>query len=223
MKRIYLWEPGSPVLHVPTVRAAAVALARYAVNDAKGRGRDDPVHAWITEGRRTANERRRAKGSPEVPYSSCGDLAHWLLMCLGCRDERIVNRTDDGGVRDWAMCVNLSRLIQSPWYTTHGEPEPGDILHVASPHHVAVLLETRPGQWITADYGQPYGQRRVCPVRDTYRGKLVRGRVLEGWVSLAALVDQGGLTESALVPGSFAGGVEDDNPYPEDLRVPVAA
>lgn len=224
MKRVYLWEPGTPEIHLPTVRQAAVALANFAVDGANGRRPPDAIHEWITEGRRTQWERAHAAGhrwAQGVPYSSCGDLAHWMLMCLGCRDELVINRGDDGGVKGWVPGPNISRLVGSRFYVKSGEPEPGDILHVAQPDHVAVLLErVSDDQLVTADYGQPYGRRRVCRVRDTWWGRIVRGRTLQGFVSLARIVEGGAFTESAIVPDDFQGGVQDDNPYDEGLRVP---
>lgn len=227
MKRVYLWEPGTGRVSLPLVRQAAVELATWAVDGPRGRSVGDPVHEWVTEGRRSQYETALARGASwavRMPagYSSCGDLWHWLLMLLGCREERVVNRSDDGGIVSWAVGDNLGRLIKTPWYVTWGEPEPGDLLHVSGPDHAAVLLErTTDDQWVTADYGQPYGMRRVCPVRPVWGGGLsVRGRRLAGWVSLARLVEMGGLVESAIVPDSFVGGAVDDNPYPEDLRVP---
>lgn len=226
MRRVYLWEPGTGRVSLPLVRRAAVELATWAVDGPRGRSVGDPVHEWVTEGRRKQYETALAKGAAwavrMTPYSSCGDLWHWLLMLLGCRDERVVNRGDDGGIVSWAVGDNLGRLIKTPWYVTWGEPELGDLLHVSGPDHAAVLLErTTDDQWVTADYGQPYGKRKDCPVRPVWGGgRSVRGRRLAGWVSLARLVAMGGIVESAIVPDSFVGGVVDDNPYPEDLRVP---
>jgi hypothetical protein len=214
---------------LPTVRAAAVAIARWAVDDDRGRAIGDPVHEWVTEGRRSQYERALAAGAAwaqRMPagYSSCGDLAHWMLMLLGVRHERIVNRGDDGGLVGWAVGANLSRLTKSRWYvpaSENGLPEVGDILHVSAPEHVCVLLDqVSRDQWVTADYGQPHGQRRVCQLRDTATGLQVRGRMLVGWVSLGLVATSGGLEESALVPDSFQGGVLDDNPYDEELAVP---
>lgn len=234
MKRVKLYEPEDlGRMNLDTVRGAAVALGRYAVNGPRGRGVGDPVHEWVTEGRRKQYEdalragaawaiRMRDEGAP---YSSCGDLAHWLLLCLGVRDESVVNRNDDGGDLAWRVVVNISRLTGSPWYrivnhNTKQRPEPGDILHVQSPDHVAVLLEkTTDDQWVTADYGQPYGQIRVCPVRAIPGGLQVRGKRLVGFESLRSMVEDGALVESAIVPEDFAGGVEDDNPYSEGLPV----
>ena len=225
MKRILLRPPGTSGIHLPTVRAAAVALGRYAVDDGRGRAVGDPVHEQITEGRRLQYERALAAGAEwarKMPagYSSCGDLAHWLLLCLGVRNETTLNRGDDGGVHPWLAGPNMSRLVRSPWYvpaSERGMPDDGDILHVAAPDHVSVLLEqVSPDQWLTADYGQPDGRQRVCQVRDVSQGIMVRGRVLQGWVSLGLLATSGALVESAIVPDDFVGGTPDDNPHPED-------
>lgn len=229
MKRVHLWQPGTGRQDINIVRSAAVALARYAVDDDRGRRTGDPVHDEVTEGRRAAYERAYAAGAAwarNMPagYSSCGDLAHWLLDRLGCRDERVINRTDDAGQIPWRAGVNVSRLRWAPWYVSaseHGLPEIGDVIHVMTPgvigsDHVAVLVEqTSRDQWVTADYGQPHGQLRVCQLRDVSRGLQVRGRLLMGWISLALVP----LTDSAVVPDDFVGGVEDDNPYrPPDAR-----
>lgn len=230
MKRIRLHPPGTSGIDLPTVRRAAVALANYAVDGKHGRHPPDPIHSWVTEGRREQYEQALAAGAPWAVnmsklggYSSCGDLAHWLLFCLGCRDERVVNRGDDGGAKPWFPGPNISRLKGSKWYvhaSENGMPADGDVLHVAPPHHVCVLLQqVSPMQWVSADYGQPHGELEVCQLRDVSQGLHVRGRLLKGWVSLGLLVTSGALTESAIVPNSFDGGVPDDNPYSEDLPV----
>lgn len=160
-------------------------------------------------------------------YSSCGDLAHWLLLCLGCRDEIVLNRSDDGGEVPWKAGPNIFRLATSPWYihaSEYGIPDDGDILHVqrasGTGDHVSVLLsKDSPDRWTTADYGQPHGRLKDCELRDVSRGLQVRGRLLVGWVSLGLVVTLGALTESAIVPDDFEGGVDDDNPYVEGLPV----
>ena len=225
MKRVHLWRPGDPRISPAILRAAAVTLGEYSVGRGK-RPSGDPVHDWITEGRRLQWERAHAAGHSwalKGSYSSCGDLAHWLLMCLGCRDERVVNRSDDGGEISWVVGANISRLVALPWYREEGAgPFPGDILHVASPDHVAVLLDQESAdQWHTADYGQPHAERKDCLVVPRRRGLIVRGRHLEGWVDLESMLDDGAFTESAIVPDAFPYGVLDDNPYDEDLRIPV--
>jgi hypothetical protein len=226
MKRVYLWEPGKPEIHLPTLRLAARALTLFAVNGKKGRAPPDLVHEWVTEGRRTQWERAFARGDKwavdMVPYSSCGDLPHWLLMLLGCRDELVVNRGDDGGVVDWKPGPNISRLVLSKFYVTEGEPEDGDPLHVQYPDHMCVLTDkVSAGKWLTGDYGGPYANLMPCPVsRGSGGTKVVRGRALKGWVSLSKMLDLNAFTQSAWVPDDFPLGVADDNPYDEDLRIP---
>jgi len=216
MKRVLLIEGGKRSNDL--VRFAAIALARYAVNDAEGRDLGDPVHEWVTEGRRARNEARKKKAGEPPDYSSCGDLAHWMLYCLGCRDDRI-NREEH---KKWRVQVNLSLLRESPWYVRAGSPMSGpslgDIILVANRDdgkdaHVAVLISIEDSkQWVTSDYGQPYGRRRVCQIVDTPRGRVVRGKRLRGWVDL----DRVPLELGALVPEDFRLGVDCDNPYLAD-------
>jgi len=230
MKRVLLREPQDlGRTNLAIVRQAAVALATYAVDGPHGRKAGDPVHEEVTEGRRAQYERAVQRGDTwavnmAAGYSSCGDLAHWLLRCLGVRDERWINRSDDYGDIPWMPTVNLDRLVRSPWYVAYQPwtlPALGDILHVRSPDHVAVLTRViDSSQWVTCDYGQPHGLERVCQLRDVPGGLQVRGRRLVGWVSLRRVVELGALVESAIVPSSFEGGTPDDNPYPEDLRIP---
>lgn len=228
MKRIHLRLPGTGGIHIPTLRDAAVAIATWAVDGNRGRGLHDPVHEFVTEGRRAQYEKALAAKVPWAlkmekagAYASCGDLAHALLMLLGVRDERVLNRGDEGGRLPWYAGPNISRLVRSPWYVSaseNGLPEPGDILHVSGPHHVSVLIaKLSPDQWTDANYGQPYGCMRVRPLRDVSGGLLVGGRKLAGWVSLGLLATAGAIVESAIVPDLFEGGQPDDNPYPEDV------
>lgn len=177
-------------------RDVALALASYATNGGAGRNLGDAVHEEITEGRRKANEERRAKGSPEVPYYSCCDLVHWLLARLGCTDERLVNRTDDSGERDWQVAVNLSRITGSPHFVRprHGEtPSPGDALVLdASGGHACIVRRWEGGLCESDDYGQPYGARRQRRVEPDGRGGWIAGgRPVIGWLDLEAVPLEG--------------------------------
>lgn len=219
MKRVFLPTP-------ELLRTAAVMLVLFAVNGDMGRNVGDPVHEWVTEGRRREWERAHARGdawAQGTPYSSCGDLAHWLLMMLGCRNERYVNRTGDCGEVPWKATVNITRLVALPAYqpaksAAGRTPQSGDILHVAGPDHVAVVDEWNEatGEVTSADYGQPYGRRRKHPIVRRRSTILVGTRVLMGWVDLEQVV----LEESALVPEDFEGGEEDLNPYNAELTIP---
>ena len=71
-------------------RDNAVRLVLYAVNAPVGRHMGDPVHEEVTESRYTQWRRARDAGqewAKRMIYSSCGDLAAWMLYRLGCRDE----------------------------------------------------------------------------------------------------------------------------------------
>jgi hypothetical protein len=174
-------------------REVALALAAHATRDGQGRNVGDPVHELITEGRTRGNEERRQRGSPEVPYSSCGDLAHWLLMSLGCLDERLVNRSDDGGTTPWKIGANLSRLASYPAYehTALGIfPIPGDVLLFNDrAGHVCVLRSWDESTLhaVTEDYGQPYGRRRQRILSHRGNGWLLDGRALDGWLDIDAV------------------------------------
>lgn len=173
-------------------RRVALELAAYATNDGRGRGLGDPVHELVTEGRRLANEQRRRHGSPEVPYYSCCDLGHWLLSCLGCTDETVVNRTDDGGHVPWLVSVNFSRLRGAKAFRlARGVvAQPGDIALIdhAGGHAAVVRSWTEQGVVVTENYGGPYAHRKVQQATPDGRGGwLLDGSPLIGWVDLDAV------------------------------------
>ena len=174
-------------------RDLALALAAYAVADGAGRDVGDPVHELVTEGRTLANEQRRAKGSPEVPYSSCTDLATWVLASMGCTDESLINRNDDGGRVPWQIGASLPRLVHAPSYqhaSRGGAPAPADILYLGNAGgHVCVLRvwDELAGLATTDDYGQPYGRRRHRTLRRQGGRWTLDGRPLEGWIDLDAV------------------------------------
>lgn len=174
-------------------RDLALALAAYAVNDGQGRDIGDPVHELVTEGRTKANEERRAAGSPEVPYSSCTDLATWMLASMGCVDESLINRDDDGGRIPWQIGASLPRLVHAPSYqpaSKGGAPAPGDILFLTDRGgHVAVLRvwDELAGLATTDDYGQPHGRRRHRTLRRQGGVWTLDGRPLGGWIDLDAV------------------------------------
>lgn len=173
-----------------TLRAAAVAIARFACDGDRGRILGDPVFAMVTE------ERAAAKG-----YSACADLAHYMLHQLGLRDERIVNRNDDQGQTPWIVGANLSRLVFSSgrafvWAKPTLRPQPGDILYLAPPEHVCILehLDEAAGTLASFDYGlwnpatnKPASGRRVRSFRVRQAALWVGSRRLRGWLDLARL------------------------------------
>jgi hypothetical protein len=231
MRRAFLKNPDDPYrkpdgsLHTDEaiLRETALALAAYATAQGAGRDAGDTVFERITEGRLSGNMARRKKGSPEVPYSCCGDLAHWMLFALGCRDERLVNRDTDGGETPWAMGANITRLGGSGLVQKAGpglRPKPGDILFLDQHGgHVCVLRSWDEGDLIiepygtvmTEDYGQPMGRRRTRKLTSVRGALFLDGAPLRWWLPL----DRVRLTESALCPPGYEGGVEDENPYEE--------
>lgn len=184
------YPPAEPFESEEALRQAAVELARYACNGDEGRVLGDPVFEEVTEGR--AHYPR---------YSACGDLAQWVLMRLGLRDERILNRSDDGGKVPWSIGQNLSKIVYKSgkafvWASASKRPKPGDILYVAMPEHVCVLdeLKESEGKIITCDYGlwnasqsKPAGKRCHLPLRVQGKKLLVGNRILRGWLNIAAL------------------------------------
>lgn len=201
------------------MRAAAVALAAWATRDGAGVKSGDPRHEAVTEGRRLQWEQAHARGdawAQSTPYSSCGDLCHWMLRCLGCRDERLVNRSDDGGEHPWTPGANISRLaahrelMRGPNET----PQPGDVVFVKNAWggHVCVVREWGDDRAVTEDYGQPYGLRKTKTAAPGMLGGAPIGWVLD----LSKVV----LSESAMVPNGFQLGTPDDNPY-DEARVTI--
>ncbi len=144
-------------------RAIATELVEFACNGAHGRPETDPVYQAVTEGR----------DRPPYPnkYSSCGDLAHWMLFRLGVRLPWI-NRAEHLG---WVPGMNVSRLafdsgifVAKPRVTERFKP--GDIGIIWSnasgtDAHVFVILDDQqPAGLFVGEYGQPGGKlntRRV--------------------------------------------------------------
>ena len=178
-----------------TRRDTAIRLATYAVNGDKGRDRGDPVHEEVTEGRYAQWVDAKARKAPwavGMVYSSCGDLVAWMLYRLGCRDERLVNRTADEGQTPWMPGRNVTNIVSHRAYCKAGrgaEPQPGDVLYELRPAggHLDVLesWDAAAGvAWVLA-YGQPGGRRRRRSIRPDGRGGwLVDGVTLDGWLDL---------------------------------------
>ncbi len=152
-------------MNLPEAQTLAAALLRYAVADGAGRSELDPVYRVITENRDGPTPALRAR------YSSCGDLAHWLLRCLGVRAAWL-NRDDDGDGQPWRSGVNLNWLCPPPIGRCtlaspdlQGSPAPGDIFVENNAHggHVFCCIEYDPttDTLVTAEYGQPGGVRKV--------------------------------------------------------------
>ncbi len=152
-------------MNLGEAQTLASALLRYAVADSAGRDELDPVYRVITERRDGPTPALRAK------YSSCGDLAHWLLRCLGVRAAWL-NRDDDEDGQPWHSGVNLNWLCPPPIgkcsiakADLQADPEPGDIFVENNAHggHVfcAIEYDAAADTLVTAEYGQPGGLRKV--------------------------------------------------------------
>lgn len=132
---------------------AAVALCEHACGYAEGRNKTDPVYIEVTE------HRDGPRPIDRKSYSSCGDLAWWLLFRLGLR-KPWMNRAANG---TYNIGMNVADLTGSP-VTRHAmagySPDPGDIVEVwnlpsTSDAHVTVILGPGPtaDQIRTANYG----------------------------------------------------------------------
>ncbi len=139
-------------------RLIACKLILHACNGANGRDESDPVYQSVVEG--------RDSGKMQRSYSSCGDLAHWLLYRLGVR-ESWVNREES--YRRWRSGRNISDLCWPPCPSRPRKEaeryQCGDILIVYNQPdtrdaHALVVLEHNGDVVLSGDYGQPGGQLR---------------------------------------------------------------
>ena len=168
-------------------RALAAELVEYACGGADGRPESDLVYQAVTEW--------RDFGASQRSYSSCGDLAHWLLFRLGVRLP-FLNRAEHLG---WTSGANVSRLAFANVAEFDPRPDarflPGDIGIVWSKRegtdaHVFVILEdAQPSALLVAEYGQPGGHVRARAIG--YEGGLLRigARTLHRVLRLDRVID----------------------------------
>ncbi len=124
-----------------------------------GREENEAVYAQVSEGRDI--------GAMQKSYSSCGDLAHWLLFRMGCRSA-FINRKEHLG---WRVGQDISVLVAAR--VAHNASEldryaAGDILVIWSKPdgtdaHVMVVLSHDANTLTSAEYGHPGGACRVHP------------------------------------------------------------
>lgn len=151
---------------LPRARAFCRVLLAKAVNDGLGRNELDPFYKLVTENRDGPTPALRAK------YSSCADLAHWMLRCLGVRADWL-NRTDDGDAQAWKSGVNLNWLCPPPigkckpalrTLPPLAEIGAGDVFveNNAFGGHVFVAMayDAVADALTTAEYGQPGGAQK---------------------------------------------------------------
>lgn len=167
-------EPEPEAIDIAAYRLAACMLLTYAV-DGSHRGErvvGDPVYRVVVEGRI----------GPK--YSSCGDLAHWMLYRLGVRAP-FVNRAEFReylGGHGWRVGLNLNLLVPPPIGTCPVAIRPskleampdvqaGDLLQISNVyggHQVCVsgredtlAPDGSPVVTLTtAEYGQPGGKQK---------------------------------------------------------------
>jgi hypothetical protein len=168
-------------------RALAVELVEYACGGADGRPETDAIYQAVTEGRDSGAMQRR--------YSSCGDLAHWLLFRLGVRLP-FVNRAEHRG---WTSGVNVSRLAFESVVDVDPPRSarflPGDIGIIwskpdATDAHVFVIIEdAQPDALLVGEYGQPGGHVRARGVNYPHGLLHVGARSLHRLLRLDRLLD----------------------------------
>jgi hypothetical protein len=165
---------------------------------------EHPNYQAVTEGRDT--------GKMQAGYSSCGDLAHWLLFRLGCRQPWI-NRKEHRG---WKVGANVSALAFSAPNAVRRTPmtgilaSPGDIFiqwNHPDGHDAHVFLCRReqrlPAQMTVAEFGQPAGhiRDRLVTGRD---GNLYCGaRRIQRWMPVDLVITDAaelGLLEPVSLP-----------------------
>lgn len=144
-------------------RRYAELFLRKAVNDEHGRDESDPFYKFVTENRDGPTPTMRAR------YSSCADLGHCLLRCLGVRADWL-NRDDDADAQRWRTGVNLNWLCPPPIgkcpvalnRLRNHVPATGDIFveNNAYGGHVfcAIAYDVDTDTLTTAEYGQPGGK-----------------------------------------------------------------
>ncbi len=162
----------------------------------------DERYQLVTEGRDV--------GVMQARYSSCGDLAHWLLYRLGVRLPW-VNRAEFKG---WVVGANVSKLASNPCSQTPGlstNYETGDVAVIwnnptGDDAHVIVCASQMAanGDLITAEYGQPGGRLGPRAFVVEHGSRHCGKRKIQRWLPLAFVLEiaaeQGALVDAEVVP-----------------------
>lgn len=241
MKRVFLVDSFG-VIDYNMIRRAAIAIAEYLCNGEEGYTVGSPIYDWTTENRQKDHDALFIKGIVKQPYSSCGDLVNAVLFCLGCRDESLVNRTNDNGVQPWQVSQNISKITGHKSFVSFtGQslsddgnwPFMGDPIVVCCPYHVAILesFDFEKGVSTTLDYGQwdqkrgAYGAKVKRSIRMEHNNCIItdslhREKHLFGFIPLTSI----DYHVSAIVPDTFEEGVLDiSEPEPVNLYPPSKA
>lgn len=134
------------------LRCLAVRLLEWACRGGNI-GKDDERYTHVTEGRDSTPAEQKT-------YSSCGDLAHWMLFQLGVRLPWI-NRDEHRG---FAQQVAVNRLYPSPigpnpcaHHWDERRLEGGDVVVIGTADdkhlHVVCIVDQGPDYLCTAEYG----------------------------------------------------------------------
>jgi hypothetical protein len=164
---------------IAAYRLLARVLVNHACGGSAGRPESDPVYRDdVTEG--------RDAGAMQRAYSSCGDLAHWLLYRLGVR-ESWINRREH--YRGWRAGENIAAFCWRPCPSRRPHVAErfgaGDVLVIysqpdSSDAHALVVLEHEGDYILSGDYGQPGGALR----RRRLSGQDLGGRTIQHVLTL---------------------------------------
>jgi hypothetical protein len=210
----YIGTTGQTSTSAKTRADFVAGLLEYACNPPKGRSEKDPIYQQITEGRDV--------GKAQASYSSCGDLAHWMLYRLGVRSP-YVNRDENKG---WKAQVNVSNLAFSPAAKVPNNDtvyKPGDIIVIwseanGSDGHVIVVKEqTTAGKIQTGEYGQPGGAIKNRTIKESDDGRPIMGnRIVQRYLPLddvLALAQQNGELADVTLPNEGKVTVESETKW----------
>jgi hypothetical protein len=195
--------------YVPTTAQASKNRQDYvkemidwACGPPKGRNENDPIYQEVTEGRDV--------GAFQKSYSSCGDLANWMLYSMGVRSS-YVNRDENGG---WKVGQNINNLANKCPAAASPTPNqgysPGDIILVwnkpdGTDAHAIVVVEQQGNKLVTGEYGQPGGavKSRTISIKDgqPFLGSRQIQRVLPLDQVIALAQQNGELTDVRLPNG----------------------
>lgn len=193
----------SSILPPATYVRYAEELCRYGCGyDAFGRTENDAVYQAVTEG--------RDRGAAQRNYSSCGDLAHWMLYRLGLRCQW-VNREENLGWVGGDLYNNITLLQRCPEIVRTPPHDAllacgdvGVVWNTGYDAHVFVALgPVSKGRLLVAEYGQPGGKVQERAV--TRSGKLMKvgGRTLNRLLPLEAAIE-GAESRGELAPPEHA-------------------
>jgi hypothetical protein len=185
-ERNYDLEPALPWSWIDeNKRTYALSVCNHVV-PSKYTVTQDTIFSFVTQGRQRFKK-----------YSSCADLAHFLLWAMGCSDVRMLNRTDAELGIHWEVGKNISKLVSGAkelgcWRTLQdGLPDKGDVVLIGDyskkqMEHVCVVKDW--GEYVDT---YDYGQFDVVPcsklVTRKFDGKALNGRDVVGYIDIVSV------------------------------------